>query len=69
MEEYTNEKGFLSFFETSAKDGTNLEESIMMLVDHIMKNNIESESSRELNRGVDLNDPTARSNEGSSGCC
>jgi small GTP-binding protein len=54
IEKYQKEKGFLAFFETSAKDGTNLEASIMCLVDYIMKNNIESESSRELNPGIDI---------------
>lgn len=44
--EYSKENGFLGFFETSAKEGTNVDESLMHLVQHIIENNIESESSR-----------------------
>jgi GTPase SAR1 family protein len=67
IEKYQQEKGFLAFFETSAKDGTNLEASIMCLVDYIMKNNIESESSRELNPGVDI--VAGRSKPKEKKCC
>ncbi|KAK8882698.1 rab32, member RAS oncoprotein [Tritrichomonas musculus] len=69
IEEYTKENNFLSFFETSAKDGTNLNESIMMLVDYIMKNNIESESSRELNPGVNIADTSNSQKPEKGGCC
>jgi small GTP-binding protein len=44
IEEFTQNNKFLHFFETSAKDGTNVNEAIMCLVDHIMKNKIESEA-------------------------
>jgi small GTP-binding protein len=47
IEEFVRANHFLQFFETSAKDGTNVTESFMCLVDHIMKNNIESESARD----------------------
>ena len=69
IEEYTKENNFLAFFETSAKDGTNLNESIMMLVDYIMKNNIESESSRELNPGVNIADTSQSHKNEKGGCC
>lgn len=69
IEEYTKENNFLAFFETSAKDGTNLNESIMMLVDYIMKNNIESESSRELNPGVNIADTSNSQKPEKGGCC
>jgi GTPase SAR1 family protein len=44
IEEFTQTSKFLHFFETSAKDGTNVNEAIMCLVDHIMRNKIESEA-------------------------
>jgi small GTP-binding protein len=44
IEEFTQTNKFLHFFETSAKDGTNVTEAIMCLVDHIMRNKIESEA-------------------------
>lgn len=69
IEEYTKEKEFLGFFETSAKDGTNVDESIMMLVDHIMSNNIESESSRELRHGVDISETSRVPGSKTGGCC
>ncbi|KAH0788712.1 Ras family protein [Histomonas meleagridis] len=53
IEEYTKENNFLAFFETSAKDGINIDESLEYLVEYILKNNIESESSR-MNDGVRL---------------
>ncbi|OHS94416.1 Ras-related protein Rab-32 [Tritrichomonas foetus] len=68
IEEYTKENNFLAFFETSAKEGTNLDDAIMTLVDYIMKNNIESESSREMNAGVDITD-TSRVPKAEGGCC
>ena len=69
IEQYTKDRDFLAFFETSAKDGTNIEESIMMLVDYIMKNNIESESARELNHGVDISETSRVPGGKNSGCC
>jgi hypothetical protein len=57
----------LHFFETSAKDGTNLEESIMFLVDYILKNNVESEGAND-NRGVDIAAGGGGKKEGGS-CC
>jgi small GTP-binding protein len=47
IETFVQKNHFLQFFETSGRDGTNVTESLMCLVDHIMKNNIESESARD----------------------
>jgi small GTP-binding protein len=68
IEQFTQANGFLHFFETSAKDGTNLEESIMVLVDHILKNGIESEGVRS-EKGVNIGAAGARTGGGGSGCC
>lgn len=69
IEEFTKEHEFLGFFETSARDGTNIEESINMLVDYIMTNNIESESARELNHGVDISETSRVPGSRTGGCC
>ena len=64
--EYSKENNFLGFFETSAKEGINVEESLMYLVEYILKNNIESESSR--NEGVKLGEEQQQQKEGGCGC-
>ena len=68
IEEFTKENNFINFFEASAKDGTNLAESIMSLVNHIITNNIESESSRDA-PGVDLTKSAESNGNNASGSC
>lgn len=68
IEEFTKENNFINFFEASAKDGTNLTESIMSLVNHIITNNIESESSRDA-PGVDLTKSAESNGNNASGSC
>jgi len=65
--EYVKEKNFLTMFETSAKDGTNLDSCITYLAEYIVNNRIEPESSKELTRGCELTE-TSRMPK-SSGCC
>ena len=68
IEEYAKEANFLAFFETSAKEGTNLDESILTLVEYIIKNNIESERSRD-GSGVNLADAgNVQKKDGGCGC-
>ena len=64
---YEHTADFINYFETSAKDGTNLEDAIKFLIDYIINNNIESENSRGNNPGVDLTD-TSHINKPTS-CC
>ncbi|KAH0794964.1 Ras family protein [Histomonas meleagridis] len=67
IEEYAKENNFLDYFETSAKEGTNLDEAIYSLVNYIVNNNIESENSRDLNPGVDISE-TSRPQQNNT-CC
>ena len=66
IKEYAKQHKYLNFFETSAKDGTNLNEAIEALVKYIIDNEIEPESSRELAHGVDI---TETSRVPKSKCC
>jgi small GTP-binding protein len=68
IEEFTQANGFIHFFETSAKDGTNLEASIMFLIDYIIKNNIESEGAQN-DKGVDITATGGKKQSGGGGCC
>jgi small GTP-binding protein len=54
IEKYRTENGYLGFFETSEKDGRNLEAAITSLIDYIMTNNIQGESLGKLNEGVNI---------------
>ncbi|EAY10770.1 Ras family protein [Trichomonas vaginalis G3] len=65
MQKYAEENHYLQYFETSAKDGTNLEEAIQALASYIVKNNIEPESTRDL-KGVDISET---SKVQKTGCC
>jgi GTPase SAR1 family protein len=44
LDDFVRANRFLRFFETSAKDGTNVSEAMMCLVDYIMRNKIESQA-------------------------
>ena len=66
IKEHAKERNYLDFFETSAKEGTNLDAAIERLVNYILENNVEPESSRELAHGVDI---TETSRVPKSKCC
>lgn len=65
MEKHAKDNNYLKYFETSAKEGTNLEEAISTLAKYIIDNNIEPESTRDL-KGVDISE-TSRIQK--SRCC
>jgi small GTP-binding protein len=44
LDDFVRANNFLRFFETSAKDRTNVNEAMMCLVDYIMRNKIESQA-------------------------
>jgi small GTP-binding protein len=53
MNVYCNEEGYIGFFQTSAKTGQNIEESMKFLVDYLTRNNIKPETTSS--GCVDLN--------------
>ena len=65
MEQFCLENKFLKFFETSARQRTNVDEAAKFLVDYVMNNKIEPNSAK---KGVDLipNNPPKKQN---GGCC
>ena len=66
MDQFVNDNKFIGFFETSARNGTNIDEAVNFLVNYILDNKIEPFV--ESNKGVVINDdhpkPTTK-----SGCC
>jgi GTPase SAR1 family protein len=65
VEALARNQGFVGYFETSAKDGRNVETAARELVKYIIENKIEPQSDKD--QGVDLSaSPTGRK---SSGCC
>ncbi|CAF1150226.1 unnamed protein product [Adineta ricciae] len=69
MNEYCQEKGFVKWFETSAKDNINIENSIKFLIDEIMKH-IEVIQSANASK-EDIVNPEDQSppSTGSKSCC
>ncbi|XP_062521005.1 ras-related protein Rab-32-like [Corticium candelabrum] len=66
MDEYCQDKGFLKWFETSAKDNINIDEAANCLVSKILENN----DSNEWDRDSDVVDPTETlPQKQRSGCC
>jgi len=67
MEQFCAENNFLKFFETSARQRTNVDEASMFLVKHVMENKIEPSSAKD-RKGVEL---TATNNQkkNGGGCC
>lgn len=65
-EAIASDLGFIEFFETSAKDGTNIENGVHTLVKFIIDNNIEPRSAND-DEGVNLTAPPHRRESG--GCC
>jgi small GTP-binding protein len=53
MDTYCNEQKYIGFFQTSAKTGQNIEESMKFLVDYLVRNNIKPKTTSS--DGVDLN--------------
>lgn len=66
MEQYVKDHSFINFFETSARDATNIEKAANYLVKYIMDNNIEAQSVSKGNN-VQLDHPTGQQNK--KGCC
>ena len=65
IENYVKEHNFIGFFETSAREKTNIDKAAQFLVDYIMNNHIEPATTNKEN-AVDLTNP---SNQKGGGCC
>jgi small GTP-binding protein len=66
MDALVGQLGFIGFFETSARDGTNIDNAAKFLVKYVLDNKIEPSSARD-DKGVDLK--MAPAGKKSSGCC
>ena len=56
IEKFVNENNFLKYFETSAKNGTNLNEAFDFLINYIYNNKIEPEFSKSTTLKIKEND-------------
>jgi small GTP-binding protein len=66
LDDFVRANKFFRFFETSAKDGTNVSEAMMCLIDFIMRNKIESQAEV----GPPSLDPATRQQpQKQGGCC
>ncbi|XP_033726811.1 ras-related protein Rab-38-like isoform X1 [Pecten maximus] len=72
MDEFCREKGFVGWFETSAKENINIDESTRFLVNKILQNdqNIRGEDENDPSK-IDLNDEDRfrKSKKSDGGCC
>lgn len=64
--EYIKENGFIKYFETSAFDGTNINEAVSYIVNHIMDNDIQP-ANKDDSRSVRLSHNEGKEN--GSSCC
>ncbi|KAJ3434058.1 ras-related protein rab-32 [Anaeramoeba flamelloides] len=74
MDKYCKEKGFIKWFETSAKEDVNLHSATEFLVKYILKNNIKPYKDEEDEQSIQLKEETEEmerneSNSNSGGCC
>ncbi|OHT07260.1 Ras family protein [Tritrichomonas foetus] len=68
MDQFVVEHNFVGFFETSARNGANIDEAAKTLVKYIMDNNIEPSSGKN-DKTVDLVVNEDQSMNSSGGCC
>jgi small GTP-binding protein len=66
MEEFANANGFIGFFETSAREGINIDKAARTLVKYVIDNKIEPHSAKDEN-GVDVATAPLKRKEGT--CC
>jgi len=67
MDKYTNENGFIKWFETSAKDNVNIDKAAKFLVQHILENDIRRKQPTPGTVDPTVNPPPTK--EESGGCC
>lgn len=66
MQAVVEQHKFIGFFQTSARNGMNIDEAAKALVKYVLDNNIEPHGVQD-DRGVDVSAPTARKKSGE--CC
>ena len=64
MDQFVKEHNFIGYFETSARNGTNIDAAARFLVSYVMDNHIEPFTE---DKGVDLNQPQPEPQN--DGCC
>ena len=67
MDAFCKEFGFIGFYETSARQGTNVIESNEFLMNYIITNNIMPNHPKDLDNCIDVSKGKSSSNDG--GCC
>jgi len=68
MDKYTQENGFIKWFETSAKDNVNIDKAAKFLVQHILDHDIKRQTTEK--DVIKMGGPNAeKKEEESSGCC
>ncbi|OHT09048.1 Ras family protein [Tritrichomonas foetus] len=67
MDQFVAENRFIGFVETSARNGTNIDEAARTLIKYIMDNHIEPDSNEKT--GVDLKAQPNPANGAGGGCC
>jgi small GTP-binding protein len=68
MQAYVEEHGFIGFFTTSARDGTNTDEAVKTLVKYVLEHKIEPSSAKD-DKGVDIAAPTGQRASGGDCPC
>ncbi|XP_033099421.1 ras-related protein Rab-32-like isoform X2 [Anneissia japonica] len=70
MDEYCKDKGFIGWFETSAKENINIDEAARFLVTSILTNDKENPVDRDQDKDkIDLDAHDAGESEGKGSCC
>lgn len=66
MDAFVSENGFVGYFETSARDGTNIDNAARFLVQYVIDNKVEPASDKE--EGVNIAE-TQQARKSQGGCC
>ena len=69
MNEYCRENGFAGWFETSAKENTNIHEAVRFLVEKILENQNNMQDTEEHSEALNLEDVSDKNGKKKSGCC
>ena len=65
----SRENGFAGWFETSAKENTNIHEAVRFLVEKILENQNNMQDTEEHSEALNLEDVSNKNGKKKSGCC